>query len=405
MGGVRECHRELIDHGAAVVLNKLVTANKPFAPSTAHSARTPMDALKQDTSSPPPPSSPPPESPSSKRLRVCPEPSTYCSSSSSPPSAVSQPAVVALHLFTRQPRDSSHPLLFTPLKVSGVSEGEFSFLHVHGMQHVAGMKVDERDDHTSVVDLVIWHRSDHVLELQADTSFTTASVTNAIAREIALGSARALLLEAAEQSFSRGESAGEEEDHGDYAPKGARDPVVVEFVARFTANLIALVEEASSAPATFCVSHSLLPQDVKERLREKISLNRQRRADMEEYQRLKKDYDGAMKTFNSKAAGASTPAAARDTPKKPKYPSEDIPTSPDPLAASPPTVVLRPIDDLYRVFTEAEILVVFKKVILSRDDCILCPGFMLWFEKKNATRNELGAVRHEYGCKTGDPYC
>lgn len=48
----------------------------------------------------------------------------------------------------------------------------------------------------------------------------------------------------------------------DWQPEGTDDPAVVEFVAHFKANPVALVEEASSAPAAFSVSHSLLPNDM-----------------------------------------------------------------------------------------------------------------------------------------------
>lgn len=88
---------------------------------------------------------------------------------------------------------------------------------------------------------------------------------NALAREVAHNSARALLLQYVEQSLSRGESADKEDDG--YAPKGAHDPAAVQFVARFKANVIALIEEASSAPAAFSIRHSLLPHDMEERLR------------------------------------------------------------------------------------------------------------------------------------------
>ena len=412
MGGVRQCHRDLIEHGAKVILDNLVIANKPFAPSAPPSARVPTaealspDALTSSTSSSV-------VSSSSNASQAPPESSTPCSAShSSSPSSpsTSQPDVVALDLFASKPRESfvDTLLLFRYLTVSGLSERDFTFAYViYGKQHASKTKTGEKEHHpSSPAHLVFWHRSEHVLELQADTGFTAAGVTNAVARDIALNSARALLLEYVEQSLKKEESS----DDDAYTPIGADDPAVIQFVARFRANLTALIDEANSAPATFSVSHASIPREVEGQLHRKAALRHRRRVEYQEYLRLLKEYEDGPHARKSEAAGGGdgavpSPAPAEDvTPDKPVLRHDNEPMSPEALASSPP-LVLRPMSDLYRVFTDAEIMVVFSKVILSRDDCILCPGFEVWFEKKRTARTELGAVRHEYGVKTGDPYC
>lgn len=127
--------------------------------------------------------------------------------------------------------------------------------------------------------------------------------------------------------------------------------------------------------------------------------------------RLSKAYDAAVQVRTS-AAAAGAPASSAPvvsmTPDKPKYPpyGADL-ISPDPLAASPPPLVLRPTYELYRVFTKAEIMVLFRKRLPCQGEaaCVLCPGFKVWFEKKPAARADDRVVRHEYGIKTGEPYC
>lgn len=255
------------------------------------------------------------------------------------------------------------------------------------------------------VDLVVWHVVDRVLELLADMGFTEyGAAVNALAREIALNSAKRKLLEVLEDLFAH-------EDRGRrHTPTGADDPAVIEFVARFRANLVELVEEASSATATFSTRHPRLPDDVEDRLRENAARSRRQQADEKEYWRLSDEYKAAVQSRNnSEAAGegsTASPAPAGDNvPDMPRCPQYgDDPILPDPLAASPPRLVLRPMDDLFRVFTVAEIMVAFSKVILSRRDCILCPGYEIWFEKKRAVKKN-GVVRHEYAYKTGKPYC
>ena len=407
MGGVRQCHRELIEHGATVVLEGLVTANKP-APSAPAATRTPGGAPKQHASTLPA------SSPPSKRLRseasesFPKKASTPWSSqrSSSPASASSsafQPGVVALDLFANGPRESHLSSLFQHLTVSELSNRDFTFLNIYGGHLVA--KTDHANGTDSrPVDLVLWHRSEYALELQADGGFTTTSVTNALAREIALNSARALLLEHIDWRTTSGKK-HEEDDDDDYAPEGAHHPAVVDFVARFRANLITLVDEVTSAPAAFSTPGPNMSQTVEDELREHAASNRRKRADWnEEYQGLSKEVKAATQATTSVSASSASasPAPAGDIPEKPVSGRSD---EPDTLASPPPKLVLRPMEDLFRVFTEAEIMDVFSKVILSRDDCVLCPGFELWFEKKRAVTNECGAVRLEYGLETGDPYC
>lgn len=92
------------------------------------------------------------------------------------------------------------------------------------------------------------------------------------------------------------------ESEDDYTSTGTDDPAVIQFVDRFKANLIALIEEASWAPAAFSASHSLMPDDVEDRLREKAARNRRRRLDRQEYWRSSKEYEAAIKAYRSAAA-------------------------------------------------------------------------------------------------------
>lgn len=298
-----------------------------------------------------------------------------------------------------------YPLpIFKPLlrgKEPWKTRSDFDYVHVDPNQVVT--KIDGGDGHGKgqpAADLVLWHVNNRVLELKADMDFTENGAMNALAREVALNTAKKMLLQYADERFRS--------DEDRYAPD---DPAVVQFLARFRANLIALVVEATSAPAAFSVSHPRLPDDVEGRLREKAARNRRKDADMKEHQRLWKEYEAAVEARSKKseaAAGegtAASPDSAGDIPEKPKPRSCSAePVLPDPLAASPPPLVLRPIEDLYRVFTVAEIMDVFNKVILSRNDCVLCPGYEIWFEKKRAVKKD-GVVRHEYAFKTGEPYC
>lgn len=78
-------------------------------------------------------------------------------------------------------------------------------------------------------------------------------------------------------------------------------------------------------------------------------------------------------------------------------------SSPTNQSARPaPTPSRRPLG---RVFTEAEIMAIFTRVILSRHGCVLCPEYEVWIEKKTAVEADGGAVRHEYGYETGRSYC
>eukprot|EP00752_Nemacystus_decipiens_P002570 g2408.t1 len=311
VGEVRDCHRELIVHGAKVVLKDLVTANRPVT-------------------SPVPPYG-----------LLSPQPQTSSSSPSSSP-----PDVVALHWQTSRPW-LFRSYVFKPLLRDEKSwKADFTYFHVDPTQHVTRMDVGEGQGRgPPPADLVVWHVTHRVLELQADTGFTESAVTNTLAREIALGTAKNKLLECVELRLASDES--------DEAPD---DPMVARFMDRFVANLIALVEEASAAPAAFSVSHPLLPDGEEDRLRENVARNRRERADQKEYERLKKEYEAAVEARKkSEAAGegaSAPPAPAGDIPSKPKHPPYDAePTSPDPLAASLPAPedapVRRPVPRLH----------------------------------------------------------
>lgn len=301
------------------------------------------------------------------------------------------------HWWGGGPRDFFGSDLIQPLTSLDQAKRDFTFLHILDRKHAMKMDAGDGKRPTSV-DFVVWCCSDHVLELQADTSFAKTGVMNALARELALSAARTYLLDFLKDRLDDGKS---------YTPKGADDPAVIQFVARFKANFNTLMEEASSAPAAFSMSHSLLPHDVEDQLRGEVARNRRTRADWEEHKKSCTEYNAAIQAYISAAVpGASVfPAPAGIIPKKQKagFTHGREPSSPDPLAAWPP-LVLRPMEDLYRVFTDAEMMVVFSKVILSTGDYCLCPEYKIWFEKKRAVKNEYGAVRHEYGYKTGEPF-
>lgn len=143
MDGVRRCHRELIVHGAGVILNDLVTANK--------------------------------------------QPSVH------------QPSdVVTLDWRAAMPWFCIPPYAFQPLlRPSPVwKASDFAYLHVDNKKVFTKMMNDaaEGTHPSAAADLVLWHRTPRVLELQADTNFTRAGVINALARDLGLNSAKIKLL-------------------------------------------------------------------------------------------------------------------------------------------------------------------------------------------------------------------
>jgi len=203
------------------------------------------------------------------------------------------------------------------------------------------------------VDSVVWYLGMETLELQGDANFTHAKVTNAVAREIALNVAKSMLV-------GRLDLGCEEGDLG-AGDSPLRDPEVIDFTARLKDNIESLMADARLAGVAYSTPPPPFSDSMEDVLRESIAQKRRQEA------------DGSM-------------------------PSNPAPISADELAAAPP-LVLRPFEDIYRGFSSVDIMDVFKKVVLSRNDCCICPGYEVWFEKRE------GGSRHEYEMKNGHMYC
>lgn len=92
---------------------------------------------------------------------------------------------------------------FWPLTVPGLPKRTFTFLRVSDKEHTVTKINTGEATRPSAVDLVVWGYRDRIVERQADTSFTTIGVMNALARELGLNSAKIKLLEYPEQSLKR----------------------------------------------------------------------------------------------------------------------------------------------------------------------------------------------------------
>ncbi len=245
-----------------------------------------------------------------------------------------------------------------------------------------------------VVDLVVWSPWKRLLELQVDGNFTEPKVTNALAREIALNAAKAKLVEYLHLVCGEGDLADRDSPFFGDGGNPLRDPEVVQFTARLKSSIGSLMADARLNGAAYSISPPPFSDRMEDVLRECFATRRRREA-REEHPRsppAKRAAHAAAVAATASSGGAPPPTLNENMP------SNRTPSSADELAASPP-LVLRPFEDIYRGFSDVEIMNVFKKVVLSRNDCCLCPGYEIWFEEKE------GGSKHEYQMKAGSPYC
>lgn len=166
------CHRDLIVHGAEVVRDGLVTAYKSFTPSA-------------------------PRPPQHRHVRC----TTRTSSTTSR-------RWNNRTVFLPYPMPTTTTIGRTPKQAPAPSE--------------------ERDQPPQIS---FSGNCEMLLELQGDTNFTKTGVTNALAREIVLNSARTQMLARLDGCL------WETSEDSDRTPRVIDDPVVAEFVSRFKTNL------------------------------------------------------------------------------------------------------------------------------------------------------------------------
>ena len=259
------------------------------------------------------------------------------------------------------------------------------------------------------VNLVVWHLTSRTLELPVDETFSTANVADALGRELALNFAMVTLLEAANDHRClrplRQRTDDDEAEVSNDPVASREDPGVVEFFARFDANVQALMEEARTAPAASSAPPPNLSRSLEDGLRAALGSVRRRH-------RKKEDIYHSSHADNLVATdarpSASGPTAA--TPGAMAMPRRSVDVrhqyrgapsaADDALAVSSNTVVLRPMEDLFRVYSEAELMVAFEKVTGGQ-----MPGgcYEMWFERKRIVRTGV-VFRHEYVMKTGHWY-
>ena len=347
--GVRDCYRQLAVVGTGVILDREPTASPASAPSAS-------DELREGSSPPP-------------ALVLLHWGAT------GPETCCDKPLIDLMHL----------DLQFNPEQKFNPSVP--SFCHVRNSDSEMAEKAGGGSQFPPVVDLVIWHLNNRTLELQADTNFTELTVTNALAREIALNAAKSMLPE------YLGLGCGETQLGDSDSPR--RDPEVVDFTARLKDSVESITAEARSAGQAYSVSPPPFSDKMEDVLRAYIARRRREESDRKEQRRslLAKKAAHAVAVTAAAASGGTPPP-----PLKEDWSYNTAPISASELAASP-TLVLRPFEDIYRGFSDIEIMSVFKKVVLSRSDCVLCPGYEVWFEKKEGGRD------HDYEMESGPPYC
>lgn len=347
VGDVTGCHRQLIVDGTDVILDRKPVASPAVAPPAA------QHKVKEK----------------------------------SPP----QPAVVLLHVGGEEPEHSyrDKPLINRmdwTVEQAFCPGGKFN-PEVPTFCLVRNEDGEAAEQRPPAFDLVLWSPRKQTLELQVDADFTESNVTNALARKIALQVAKAKLVRYLDLVCGEG-------DIGD-SDSPTRDPEVVNFTARLKSNIESLMADARLAGEAYSIAPPPFSDKMEDVLRKPFVRKRRQEADQEAHRRslpAKRAAHAAAVAAAAASGGARPPALNENMPYKPTS------ISAGEVAASPP-LVLRPFEDIYRGFSDTDIMNVFKKVVLSRTDCCLCPGFEIWFEKKE------GGGRHEYKMECGSPYC
>lgn len=251
------------------------------------------------------------------------------------------------------------------------------------------------------VDLVVWHITSHTLELPVDEDLTTANVADALGRKFALNFAMVTLLEAVNDQCYRQRS--DSDDDHEVVSGGDRDGIVREFFVRFEANVQALMEEARSASRSVSAPPPNFSRPVEDRLRMALASVRRRHLNQEESRRsssLKENLSAASDAASSAAGGPAATPGAMTHSLDAGFRHHGAPFTANAPTTPSATLVLRPMEDLFRVFSDVELMTVFER---TTGGCLPRGCYEMWFEKKKIVRTGV-AFRHEYVMKTGHWY-